>query len=364
METNGERRRNAWPALRTLRFALIGAGATTLALAAFGAWALHDDRRTCAIGEDTVTTTPYPALRPAAERVQGATLTVSDVDGADLPGVLRAMRDGHGINTVNVYGLERWPTARLDDLFAALRLLDMRIAPRVEWYDQATFAFRPADAARVVTAHRALLTYVARVDRRDRVAYVMLNMPVDDPQAQQRVGGVNSATSRERQVTYATDLVAAVRAETGSLPVHLGLFYGWDGSYDVPSYRPSNPDGYVLTNYSYPAGAVPDAGSDVTDIINESRLRNTADRAVRAAGSAPVVVEYGFHTLSYQRGNMPDQIAGLVADAAAKKKALTATTRFYCERYPTVIGTMYFGYNTYTTEGTPPRRLDFGLVAE
>ena len=361
METNGVRRGNHRPGSRTLRLVLFCAGAAALVLAAGGAWAVHDARRGCLAGAQTVTATPYPALRPAADRVQGATLTVPDVGRTDLPAVLRAMRDGHGINTVNVYGLERWPTARLDDLFTALRLLDMRIAPRIEWYDPATFAFRPADVAAVMSAHRALLAYTARADRRDLVAYVMLNMPVDDPQVQQRLGGVNSAVSRERQVSYATELVAAARAAAGA-PVYLGLFYGWDGSYDVPSYRPSNPDGYVLTNYSYPAETVPGAGGDVTDIINEPRLRATADRAVDMTGSAPLVVEYGFHTLSYQNGNMPDQIAGLVADATAKKRALTATTQFYCERYPTVTGTMYFGYNTYTTEGTPPRRLDFGLV--
>ena len=141
----------------------------------------------------------------------------------------------------------------------------------------------------------------------------------------------------------------------GYTRVYIGLFNDLDGAYDVPSYRPSRPDGYVLTNYSYPAD---------DDIIGTKRLTAVADRAAREAGDLPIVVEYGFHTLTYQNGNMPDQIAGLVADPATKKKALRATTQFYCERYPAVIGTMYFGYNTYKSEGTPPRRLDFGLVAE
>jgi hypothetical protein len=355
-----EQRRNR-PAMRTVRRSLIGAGVAALALAAGGAWALRDEPPACLPKEDTVVSTPYPALLPPATYIQGATLDVSGQDG-DLFTVLRAMRDGHGINTVTVYGLERWRTTRLDALFTALQRLGMRIAVRVEWYDQQTFAFRPEDAGTVLEAHRALLAYAA--GHRDQVAYVMLNMPVDDPAVQERLGGVNSALSRERQVAYATAVVPAVRAEVGATRVFLGLFYGWDGSYDVPSYRPGHPDGYVLTNYSYPEDGVAGADSEVTDIINESRLRTIAERATGEAGDAPIIVEYGFHTLTYQNGNMPDQVAGLVADPATKKKALRATTQFYCDRYPNVIGTMYFGYNIYKPEGVPPRRLDFGLVPE
>jgi hypothetical protein len=347
--------------MRTARLSLIGAGLAALVLAAGSAWALRDDPHACPPQGDTVVSTPYPTLRSPGDYIQGATLEVPG-PGADLPTVLRTMRDGHGINTVNLYGLERWDSTRLDALFAALRQLGMQVALRVEWYEQRTFAFRPEDADAVLAAHRTLLTYAAA--HPGEVAYVMLNMPVDDPQVQQRLGGVNSALSRDRQVSYATRLVAAVRAAAGPTRVFLGLFYGWDGSYDVPSYRPSRPDGYVLTNYSYPVNGVADTTSDVTDIIAEPRLRRVADRATDEAGNAPIIVEYGFHTLTYQNGNMPDQAAGLVADEATKKKALRATTHFYCERYPNVIGTMYFGYNTYKAEGSPPRRLNFGLVPE
>ena len=119
----------------------------------------------------------------------------------------------------------------------------------------------------------------------------------------------------------------------------------------------------MLTNYRYPdaPGRLRSAGDDPAALINEQRLRAITDRAVRMAGDTPIVVEYGFHTLTYQHGNMPDQIAGLVVDRAAKEKALRATTALYCGRYSNVIGTIYFGYNTVTVEGTPPSRLDFAL---
>jgi hypothetical protein len=367
-EHSGERGHTVGePGPGRLRRLFLAAGAVTLALAG-GLWALRPaDAGRCPPAGDAGPTgalTPYPAAASPGRFLQGATLDPTGLDGPELVATLRRMRDEHHVNTVNVYGLERWGTTdgRLDRLFTALRDLDLRIALRVESYDPATFAFRPADADAVVAAHRALLAYAAAPGRRERVTHVMLNMPIDDPAVQRNLGGVNSALSRDRQVTYATRLVTAVRAATG-LPAYLGLFYGWDGAYDVPSYSAAGADGYVLTNYSYPdppdmAGTARD---DVTRLINESRLKAITDRAVNVAGDTPVVVEYGFHTLAYQGGNKPDQVAGLVADRNAKEKALRATTAFYCGRYPNVIGTIYFGYNTYTVEGDPPRRLDFAL---
>jgi hypothetical protein len=364
VEHSGEREglaRFTW-ARRTL----LAAGAVTLALAG-ALWALRPagaERCPPAGSGPTGALTPYSAPASPDRFIQGATLDPTGLDGPGLVATLRRMRDEHHVNTVNVYGMEQWDASggRLDRLFTAVRDLDLRIALRVEAYDPATFAFRPDDVSAVVAAHRTLLDYAAAPGHRERVTHIMLNMPIDDPAVQQRLGGVNSPTSRARQTTYATGLVAAVRAATG-LPVHLGLFYGWDGSYDLPDYSVAGADGYVLTNYSYPD--TPDrlraAGDDPAALINEPRLRTIADRAVRMAGDRPIVVEYGFHTLTYQGGNMPDQVAGLVIDRNAKGKALHATTDLYCSRYPNVIGTIYFGYNTFTAEGTPPRRLDFAL---
>jgi hypothetical protein len=376
MDTHsGERRRRK----RTVRWWLIGAGAVALALAAGGQWVMRGQGgaptsaaalRSCQMEETRVSTdvvSPYARRLPSRDFVQGATLDLSDMDtGTVLHAELRRMRDEYHVNTINVYGLERRDERRRDQLFDALRELGMAIALRIEWYDQGTFAFQGQDAGEVLAAHRALLAYAAEAGHREQVAYVMVNMPVDDPVVQQRLGGVDSPRSQARQVAYATEVVAGVRDLVGAsgIRVFLGLFYGWDNSYQVPSYRTAGPDGYVLTNYSYPGPRIAGASASAAELINEPRLRVAADRAIREAGSLPVIVEYGFHTLNYQNGNTPDQKAGLVADLTAKRRAVRATTDFYCDRYPSVIGTMYFGYNTYKSEGSPPRRLDFGLTGE
>ncbi|GAA3340392.1 hypothetical protein GCM10020358_27820 [Amorphoplanes nipponensis] len=326
----------------------------TLTLAALplaGCGSAGDDRpaRACPAGTPAALT-PYPG---PAGWIQGATWAPT----ADPAGDLRRMRDGYGIDTVNVYGLETWSGARLEALFTALAELGMRAVVRLEAYDPATFAFRPEDAAQVLARHRELLDRA----RGRPVAYLALNMPVDDPRVQARLGGVNSPLSVARQVAYARTLVGLVRPHAGGAPIFLGLFYGWDGSYRVPSYRDSGADGYVLTSYSYPGARVAQAGSGPDELIDAPRLRAVADRAVAAHPGAPLIVEYGFQTLAAQNA-MPDQTAGLVADVTVKRAALRATTHFYCSRYPAVIGTTYFGYNIVKAEGNPPRTLDYGLI--
>ena len=274
--------------------------------------------------------------------LQGATWEPT----ADLAGDLTRMRDEFFIDTVSVYGLETWTPARLDELIQVLSRLDMRVVVRLEAYDPLTFAFRAEDAEEVLARHRALL---ARLPA-DRVAYLAVNMPVDDPRVQARLGGVNSPLSARRQVDYARTVVALARPS--GFQVFLGVFYGWDGSYQVPSYRDSGADGYVLTNYSYPSG----------DLIDTARIGPVVERAIAAQPGAPIVVEYGFQTRAAQNDD-PDQTAGLVSDVTEKRAALRATTHFYRSRYPAVIGTIYFGYNVFKIEGDPPRKLDYGLVA-
>ncbi|MEU4217571.1 hypothetical protein [Actinoplanes sp. NPDC026623] len=298
----------------------------------------------------TPATSPYSG---PSDRIQGATWEPT----SDLPGDLRRMRDDYFINTVNVYGLERWSSARLDAFFATLTELGMRAVVRLEAYDPSSFAFRREDAADVLARHGRLLERA----RGAPVAYLALNMPVDDPRVQERLGGINSALSAERQPAYAAELVRLVRQRAGTTPVFLGLFYGWDGSYRIPSYRDSGADGYVLTSYSYPGTRIADANSSTDELIDARRLADIADRATAGMPGAPLVVEFGFHTLAAQP-ERPDQTAGLVADITAKHAALRATTHFYCARYPAVIGTTYFGYNVFKAEGNPPRTLDYGLT--
>ena len=291
-------------------------------------------------GEPVTGFTPYRRWLPPAEFLQGAAVDAS------RPLDLARMRRQFNINTINAYGVS---AANVEPLQEAAAAQGMRVVVRLEEYDPATFAFRPEDASALVARYAAVLGRL----RPEVVAYVVVNMPVDDP----RVHG------RERQAAYAADAVSLVRRKAPGVPVFLSLFYGWDGSYDVPSYAESGADGYALTSYSYPRNRVATAASTTDELIDTKRLHRAADRATAAHPGRPLVVEYGFQTVQFQRGGgRPDQTAGLVADEPAKKKAMRATTAFYRNNYPAVIGTMYFGYDIVKQEGDPPRPVDFGLT--
>jgi hypothetical protein len=301
--------------------------------------------------------TPYPAMTDEGF-LRGATLELDglDDDPAALDDRLRIMRDRFHIDTVGLYQLDA-----PDAVFAALDRLGMTAVIRLEEYDPDSFAFTAADADRLVERYASLLTYLAEPGHRERVAYLAVNMPLDDPRVQARLGGVNTPLSSRRQAEYASAVVARLRRAAPGLPIYLGVFYGWDGAYRPPSYRPAGADGYFLTNYSYPGRVMPGAADADATLIDAAGRRAVMQRFRSQYGDAPVVVEYGVHTAEQHGDLRPGQTAGLVADRAAKGRALAATTRFYCAAYPSVRGTMYFGFNIYKSEGKPPATLDFGL---
>lgn len=297
----------------------------------------------------------------------GATLAL---DGTSCPReqlarLLEQMRQA-GFNTVNFYGLEHIPD-KWGEVFRELARLDMRAVVRIEDYGP-DFSFSRQDVPRVLEHYQALLDFVCLPEHRGQVAYFALNMPVDDGAVTARLGGVNTPLSRERQREYAGAFVSAVRMETHrrgfqSARLYLSVFYGWDGTYHVPSYSEAGADGYFVNNYSYPAqeGQAPTLPCQEETLINRPRLQRAVERFQQQYPDMPLVVEFGFHTLEYNQGRWPAQTAGLVADRAAKRRAIEATLRYY-DTVPEYEGFLYFGYNLYKEEGDPPAVMDWTLV--
>lgn len=320
-------------------------------------------------------TTPYISYVPPSTFIQGGML---EWDGsvADrkerITYQLQDMRDKYNINTVNIYGLENFDSAgsntHKDWLFAELGRLGMQIVVRIESYNTSSFAFTSADVTDVMSRYTALINYVSAAANRGKVAYFAVNMPVDDPGVQSRLGGVNSALSKQRQREYAVAVISAMRSRLNSAGFstaknYLSVFYGWDNSYDVPSYADAGADGYFINNYSYPAGAPLDPSASDSALINQSRLQIAMNKFTSTYGnSTPFVMEYGFHTVEYNNGTPPNQTAGLVQNLLAKNKALKATTNYYKNTFPGVRGSLYFGYNLFKSEGSPPAVMDWALA--
>ena len=316
--------------------------------------------------------TPYAESADPDSFWNGATFELQRTENTEewITRELERMSERYHINTVTIYGLENFDDAGSDTykthLFNELKRLDMRAVVRIESYDAENFAFTKEDAAKVMESHRALVQFVSKPENRDQVAYFALNMPVDDGVVQENLGGVNSETSKKNQVTYAEEIVRLMRQETAACgfedaKMFLSVFYGWDNTYDIPSYASAGADGYFINNYSYPEGKIPTAEDDDATLINADRLRISMESYRSQYGDAPVVIECGFHTMEFNGGAATNQTAGLVADVAAKRKAMRAMVEFYQQNYPEVRGILYFGYNLYKEEGNPPTVMDWSL---
>ena len=323
------------------------------------------------------TMTPYDTYVEPDTFLNGAVLDLKKT--GDVPAFLKRelenMRYCYNINMVNLYGLEGFDSgdsaANKDALFAELKRLGMKVVVRIEAYNASSFAFRESDLEYVFNTYNKLIAYVCAPERREQVAYFSLNMPVDDGAVHKNLGGnINSDLSKERQVSYAKAFVSRMREVTKGhgftdAKMYLSIFYGWDNTYETPSYASAGADGYFINNYSYPRNQYKLPGADATDdeLINATRLKISMKTFVSQYPGKPLVVECGFHTLEYNNGVVPGQTAGLVADKAAKQRALKAVMNFYRTNYPdNFAGLSYFGYNLYKEEGSPAAVMDWSLL--
>lgn len=308
--------------------------------------------------------TPYSSYIAPGTWIQGAEyeLNPGQDTAARIAHDLPIMKSEYNINTLNLYGLENISQSDRDLLFSTLSQLGMQAVVRLEWYDSSTFAFNDSDADSVINHYNSLITDVAGASKRGAVAYFALNMPVDDPAVQGRFsGGISSSESKTRQVSYASAIVSKMRTKLAGLgfstgKLYLSVFYGWDFTYDIPSYTGSNADGYFFNNYSYPASSPPDETASDSVLINQTRLAQGMTKFQSQYSGKPAIIEYGFHTSEFNGGVNPNQTAGLV-----KTKALKATTNFYKSNYTNVKGSLYFGYNLLKEEGSPTALMDWAL---
>jgi hypothetical protein len=152
--------------------------------------------------------TPYdPPV--AGDFIQAAVFDPGQKESTEqeLTAHLRAMRDINHVNTVNVYALESWDVngsnARKNALFTALASLRLKVIVRLERYDSTRFAFTVGRAAAA---------------RRDQLR------------------AVETAPAALRPDLCGPAARHPVPLRFPAAQAYLSVFYGWDNSYDPPSY--------------------------------------------------------------------------------------------------------------------------------
>ena len=311
--------------------------------------------------------TPYVEKVDPEEFYNGATFDIGpgNFNNEEFSKELEKANSLYNINTITIYGFEGLSQSSQQYIFSELSRLGMKIVIRIESYPQ-DFSFSEADAKAVVSSYSALIDFCSDENRRDTVAYFALNMPVDDIAVQRNAGGLNTRAWIDAQKSYASAFVRLMREECArngwdDAKMYLSVFYGWDNTFKTPSYKDAGADGYFINNYTYP-DSISLSSSDPLEIINAKRLAVSMKTYEKQYGDAPVVMEWGFHTIDFNGGIQPNQTAGLVKNLYAKEIAMKATLDFYKENYPQVRGCLYFGYNLLKEEGNPPALLDWCLV--
>lgn len=311
--------------------------------------------------------TPYVEKVDPEEFYNGATFDIGpgNFNNEEFSKELEKANSLYNINTITIYGFEGLSQSSQQYIFSELSRLGMKIVIRIESYPQ-DFSFSEADAKAVVSSYSALIDFCSDENRRDTVAYFALNMPVDDIAVQRNAGGLNTRAWIDAQKSYASAFVRLMREECArngwdDAKMYLSVFYGWDNTFKTPSYKDAGADGYFINNYTYPDSSSL-SSSDPLEIINAKRLAVSMKTYEKQYGDAPVVMEWGFHTIDFNGGIQPNQTAGLVKNLYAKEIAMKATLDFYKENYPQVRGCLYFGYNLLKEEGNPPALLDWCLV--
>ena len=311
--------------------------------------------------------TPYVEKVDPEEFYNGATFDIGpgNFNNEEFSKELEKANSLYNINTITIYGFEGLSQSSQQYIFSELSRLGMKIVIRIESYPQ-DFSFSESDAKAVVSSYSALIDFCSDENRRDTVAYFALNMPVDDIAVQRNAGGLNTRAWIDAQKSYASAFVRLMREECArngwdDAKMYLSVFYGWDNTFKTPSYKDAGADGYFINNYTYPDSSSL-SSSDPLEIINAKRLAVSMKTYEKQYGDAPVVMEWGFHTIDFNGGIQPNQTAGLVKNLYAKEIAMKATLDFYKENYPQVRGCLYFGYNLLKEEGNPPALLDWCLV--
>ena len=261
--------------------------------------------------------TPYAEKVDPEEFYNGATFDIGpgNFNNEEFSKELEKANSLYNINTITIYGFEGLSQSSQQYIFSELSRLGMKIVIRIESYPQ-DFSFSEADAKTVVSSYSALIDFCSDENRRDTVAYFALNMPVDDIAVQRNAGGLNTRAWIDAQKSYASAFVRLMREECArngwdDAKMYLSVFYGWDNTFKTPSYKDAGADGYFINNYTYPDSSSL-SSSDPLEIINAKRLAVSMKTYEKQYGDAPVVMEWGFHTIDFNGGIQPNQTAGLV----------------------------------------------------
>lgn len=205
----------------------------------------------------------------------------------------------------------------------------LKIAFRLEWYDQSSFDWGPEDCDVILNHYNAYLSYFK--ENPDHLLYFLINMPLDDPHIQ------NPNPTIGQQRSYVAYCYNTLKARVPGATVYANTYYGWRDELDQAPVG-DLVDGVSVVIYAQHAdgtpfncNVIPMASHSASTLICKDQFDYYLDKAwvennLAALGKPLVLDSTGFApAASYDN---PAQGNGIVADSWAKIKAIEALRRY------------------------------------
>jgi len=297
----------------------------------------------------------FPSPQPISQTFQGVAYAPGEYDGylnwVDRDLVTDTIiSDVEAIASVNFNTIVLYPAGPSDgtihpwdqitlDTAAAQ---DLKIAFRLEWYDQPSFDWKREDCDAILDHYDAYLSYFKA--NPDRLLYFLINMPLDDP----NILDTNPTIGQQRD--YIAYCYSELKRKVPGAIVYANTYYGWrDELHQAPV--GDLVDGVSVVIYAqhvdgapFDCSVIPTASHPASTLICKDQFDYYLDKAwvennLAALGKPLVLDQTGFAPAATY--DDPNQMTGKVADSWAKVRAIEVLHR-YLSQDTRLYGWSYF----------------------
>jgi hypothetical protein len=317
-------------------------------------WQTSPSTTSC-IDLDSAVHAVFPSPQPISQAFQGATYApgeynaylnwvdrdlVTDTIISDVEAIASA-----NFNAIVLYPTEpTTPTIHLWDqiTFDTAAMQELRIAFRLEWYDQPSFDWEHENCDAILDHYDVYLSYFKT--NPDRLLYFLINMPLDDP----NILDTNPTIGQQRD--YIAYCHNALKARVPGATVYANTYYGWrDELHQAPV--GDLVDGVSVVIYAqhadgapFDCNVIPTANHPASALICKDQFDYYLDKAwvennLAALGKLLALDQTGFAPAATY--DDPNQMTGKVADSWAKVRAIEASRR-YLNQDTRLYGWSYF----------------------
>ena len=231
----------------------------------------------------------------------------------------------HNFNTINTYELEKLDPEVGKYFFNKCKEMGLKIAFRLEWYNESSFNYSCEDADNILRHHNTSIGYAKKYP--ESVLCYVINMPLDDPDL--------TIPTKEEQSNYVSYFYNKLKGIDPVHPIYVNFYYGYAD--ELPQASVTDiADGIFFTVYAMRHSDAPygdDQTPNFTDqnykIFGKDQYDYYIDKVYEENNlfilNKPLFIDTGFANWFKN----PDQRNGVVADKKTKTKAVNLLKEYF-----------------------------------